>query len=382
MRAWLCLFFASVYMVGCSTKPYDPPVIVKGAPEFQGLAHLLDPARPLDVVLVHGMCTHKDDWAYRAMDGLLYAVDVNLKPAAPQLTVAGAGPGPMIQVIQREDIIAGSKIRFTAIIWSPLTRPLKEQLKFDKTDEPLDCAQNLECKPVRAKYNGQFKDGLLNDCLADAMIYEGVSRPVMRGAMVAALSKVLDGSPAGVPLVLVSDSLGSKMVFDALSDMLSDADSSATKASGVTAAARLAQVFMNANQMPLLGLADQNVSQPPPDLMKDDGPPVDVLQKYLRLRKKNATVAELQNKMWPKPQPTLSVLKLVAFIDPNDLLSYRLRPSRYVTENVLITDVLVSNAKTYFGLFERPDTAHLDYDKNKAVATYIACGWPKSALCK
>jgi hypothetical protein len=75
-------------------------------------------------------------------------------------------------------------------------------------------------------------------------------------------------------------------------------------------------------------------------------------------------------------------LTLVAFNDPNDLLSYRLLPSRYATEDVAVADVLVSNDKTYIGFVERPDTAHTEYTANKDVATAIACGIPKSKRCR
>ena len=75
-------------------------------------------------------------------------------------------------------------------------------------------------------------------------------------------------------------------------------------------------------------------------------------------------------------------ITLVAFTDPNDLLSYRLQPSRYRTPDTAVADVLVSNATTYLGLFARPDEAHTDYRTNAAVASLVACGKPKSKRCK
>lgn len=361
LQRWTLGLVLVMLLSGCTT-PYSPPVVVKGAPEFQGIVDQLDPAAPLDVVLVHGMCTHDESWAYEAMDGILKAIDSNIKPSKEAALATQSTAMPKIQVVRREDTTARGGVRFTALVWSKLTEPLKQQLLFDMTGTPTDCATASECKPKRARFNGEFKDKLLNDCLADALAYEGVSRPVIRGAMVSVLSQVLAEGDPGRPLVLVSDSLGSKIVFDALADMLDSASLASTQSVGKSAATRMGLVFMNANQLPILGLADQNVSPPPAALADADAAPVDPLRRYLAARRKQG----------------LSALKVVAFTDPNDLLSYRLLPSSYVGENLLIADVLVSNTKTFLGLLELPDKAHLGYSTNPDVARFIACGQEKA----
>lgn len=216
--------------------------------------------------------------------------------------------------------------------------------------------------------NGLAKDKLLNDCLADAMAYQGLSRPVMRAAMVGALMDAFADTPPDARIVLVSDSLGSKLSFDALTEILQTGAPGPAK----TAAARLGQIFMKANQLPILGLADQVVSGTPAAAALAGGGPPDSLQDYLNQRRRGAAVAAVA-------PPKLAV---VAFTDPNDLLSYRLLPSRYAGPDVAISDVLVSNEKTVFGLLERPDTAHTEYMANLDVAKAIACGMPKSARCR
>ena len=77
-----------------------------------------------------------------------------------------------------------------------------------------------------------------------------------------------------------------------------------------------------------------------------------------------------------------SEIWMVAFTDPNDLLSYRLMPWRYARPGVTVVDVLVSNDKTYFGLLENPLSAHTGYMKNPAVTKAIMCGLPTSEYCK
>lgn len=367
LQRWTLGLLLMVLLSGCTT-PYSPPVVVKGSPGFQGIVDQLDPSAPLDVVLVHGMCTHDESWAYEAMDEILKAIDINIKPSKEAALTAQSTAMQKIQVIQREADTASGKLRFTALVWSKLTEPLKQQLLFDMTGTPSDCWSADDCRPTRARLNGDFKDKLLNDCLADALAYEGVSRPVIRRAIVSVLAQVLAESHTSRPLVLVSDSLGSKIVFDALSDMLDGASLASTQAVGRNTASRMGLVFMNANQLPILGLADQNVSQPPPEFAAEPIP-VDPLKRYLTARR----------------QQGLAALTVVAFTDPNDLLSYRLLPSKYAGENVLIADVLVSNTKTYFGLVSRPDTAHLGYSTNPDVARFIACGHErvgKNPRCK
>jgi len=120
-------------------------------------------------------------------------------------------------------------------------------------------------------------------------------------------------------------------------------------------------LVMAANQIPLLSLADQ----PLPATMAESPP--DSLQ--LLLRKRRALAADRH-------------LTLVAFTDPNDLLSYTLPPEKYAQDGVTVYNILVSNAPTYLGLLERPDTAHLEYLGNPDVGRLIACGLPGSKLCK
>jgi hypothetical protein len=59
-------------------------------------------------------------------------------------------------------------------------------------------------------------------------------------------------------------------------------------------------------------------------------------------------------------------LTLVAFTDPNDLLSYRLPPHdlAIVGINTIVANVITSNADTYFGYAENPYPAHTAYNQN------------------
>ena len=356
---------APLVLLGACTLPYHPPLVVRDSTPFPGVAAIVaaSGARPVDLILVHGMCTQDPGWTERSIDRIAGAVADHAPAAVPVPEAAAADGG--IQVIERTRQIGGGTVRFHALEWSPLTAPLKRQLDYDNTAQPTDCASDQVCKPRRAALNGAVKDSLLNDCLADAVIYAGTSRAAIRDAMAAALVRILDAnSDPDATLVVVAESLGSKMLFDALSSML-ESDERRTQALGQLAARRLGLVYMAGNQLPILGLAEQN-------LVAAAMPAQDALQRFLELRRRQPH---------GRNQP-LRRLALVAFTDPNDLLSYRLLPTRYAAPEVTVADVLVSNDRTWLGLLENPVTAHLGYLANPDVGALIACGRPAAPGCR
>jgi len=351
----LSLLPALAVLSACST-PYRPPVVVHDSATFPGIASIVAQAngRPVDVLLVHGMCTHDTGWAERQIDRISGIVEDHAPAPAISAT-------PRVEVVERTRKLAGGTVRFHALVWSPLTAGMKHQLDFDMTGKPADCTAAGECKPKRASLNGYVKDNLLNDCLADAVIYQGESHAAIRDAMVRTISQVLDNDPdSEAPLVVVAESLGSKMLFDALSAML-ESWQPRTRALGQQAAHRLGLLFMAGNQLPILGLAEQRAIAPQ-----------DALQRFLDLRRRQPN----------RRAETLQRLAVVAFTDPNDLLSYRLLPARYMAPDVAVADVLVSNDSSWLGLIENPMTAHLDYLASPDVGTMIACGFPSVAFCR
>ena len=357
-------------LVAACSSPYHPPVVVHGSTPFPGIAATVQAAgrQPVDVLLVHGMCTHDDAWATRQIDHIAGIVD----PHAPQPAAAATG----IHVVESTRRLAGGTVRFHAIVWSPLTSGLKRQLDYDRTAPPTDCRTGDECKPVRARINGAVKDKLLDDCLSDPVIYEGVSHAAIRDAMVGTIAGVIADNPndAGT-LVVVAESLGSKMLFDALSSMLESGDPR-LQTLGQQASRRLGLLFMAGNQLPMLGLAGQQaVAGAAAPQAKPQAMAQDALQRFLDLRRhQSGSPAE-------RRPGQLGRLAIVAFTDPNDLLSYQLLPARYAAPDVAVADVLVSNDRTWLGLLENPVNAHLDYLRNPDVAQLVACGFPRAPGC-
>jgi hypothetical protein len=366
---------------GCATSS-PPPVFQDPQTRFPGLADLAaqSPGRASDVLLVHGICSHDAAWAGQVVAQLAAAIVVNgslpgAPPARPSAADAAANLGDVEVVPAFIDTPYGN-LRFDALIWSPLTAPLKQQLCYDQTNKSALCAGSPPYTPTRARLNATGKDGLVDDCLADALIYQGVARDAIRQRMRAAILRTLpDQAAADAPLVVIAHSMGSKILFDTLLMMSEEAvDSPAARVARQTVD-RMRFLVMAANQIPLLSLADQQITVAASTLRPSVVQPADSLQLLLqrRLERWGAAAGARQ---------AAANLTLVAFTDPNDLLSYTLPAERYARGGVAVFNILVSNAPTYLGLLERPDDAHLNYLTNPDVARLIACGQPASALCK
>lgn len=353
-----------VLMLCACTTPYRPPQLDAGT-TFPGLIDLAAGAggKSADVLLVHGICTHDASWA-----GVVVAQLMQSLNGATSASTAHALGGPQVQIVSSSVATAAGRLRFDALIWSPLTTPLKRQLCYDQTGKSSICQGEPPYTSARARLNARFKDGLIDDCLPDALVYQGVARDDIQRRMRDAILQVLDAGDAGpeVPLVVISHSMGSKILFDTLLRMTEEAPGSRAALVAQRAVDRLRFLVMAANQIPLLSLADQQIGAP---TLTPTAP--DSLQQLLQKRLPVQGVAAADRR-----------LTLVAFTDPNDLLSYTLQTGKYAREGVAVYNILVSNASTYLGLLERPDYAHLDYLTNPDVGRLIACGVPSSALCK
>ena len=255
-----------------------------------------------------------------------------------------------IEIVERTIALRQGELRIKALLWSPLTAPLKRQLDYDLS---------ARLPATRAKLNAQAKDKLMDDCLPDALVYQGVARDTIQQRMAQAVLRATGDAEPDAPLLVLSSSLGSKILFDTLLRM----DASAQRTID-----RMAYLVMGANQIPLLALVDQQVA----GLAATAARAPDSL--YSVLLKRRASVS-------PRSRGT-GKLNLVAFSDPNDLLTYTLERERYAGLGVEVVNVLVSNAPTWLGLLERPDHAHANYLLNPDVARMVACGEPRSARCE
>ncbi|MBE0548488.1 MAG: hypothetical protein IH627_12755 [Rubrivivax sp.] len=158
---------------GCST-PFEAPEFESrpaGQTDFPGIAQLVSqaPDRSIDVLMVHGMCTHDGTWARSSIASLSKVLG---GPDAPTVTPEPV-TGTQTTVFRSSIPTAHGTVNASAIVWSPVVAQLKSQLCYDQTKKSADCkaiAPNAPPYPYkRASLNRALKDDLLNDCLADAL---------------------------------------------------------------------------------------------------------------------------------------------------------------------------------------------------------------------
>ncbi|UVM29945.1 hypothetical protein [Pseudomonas sp. B21-021] len=392
------LFASATALIGCST-PYEE-LRFHGtdggpAPEIVGIKQLLKINKQIDIMIIHGMCTHDSEWANKSIQGI--AKQLAEGPVAPVTFTEVTGS--KARVYKRSLLLQdNSKVNISAIVWSPILTPLKEGLCYDQSVKTGICAKGEDrpdfieadisspaFKETRASINRSLKDGLMDDCLADAIAYQGkakeeISRQVQEAVLVAATpsenvrstDEVRTDAAArkDIPLVIHTASLGSKVGFDALNSLRQQgAEGEAAARSTIQ---RTSAIFMSANQLPILQIADMSLTyggakglaaDVPQDslkvLLETYGPQISLFQtnKGLPLGKQQ-----------PSDQPMVVVLS-----DPNDVLSYSLRNFKHRPDYVTV-DVVVSNAPTWFGAFENPLKAHQDYLEQPNVVDLVVNG--------
>ena len=381
-------------LMACS-MPYRPAIMAGDDSAIIGVVEALGSSKEIDVLLVHGMCTHDRTWFVRANKHLAEAlrIDSGLKSDEPP---TGRSIDGETEVFRHELDFHGRKVVTHAILWSPVTVPEKKALCYDR-DDSRDEPDAAYCKGeksnpyTRAAINRSFKNGLLNDCLADAVAYVGPRKSRIQGQMRQAIEISTSDRTSGdgkrraseteapTPLFLVTESLGSKIFFDTLLLMVCENPIVAAETFG-----RTAQIFMSANQIPLLTLAAPLATTPAcpavataraPVLREQTEDPIEMLLRIYGAPRARGQVA-------PSRARGLDQFSVAVFTDPNDLLSYPLQNSRQAQgSRYRSVDVIVSNARTWFGLVENPLAAHLLYLDNPNVQNAIACGLPISDVC-
>jgi hypothetical protein len=327
------------------TTPFDPPRVeavdsTGNGAHFEGLRAQLRPGEPLDVLWIHGQCPHDSAWVARRRA----AIETYLGVSATQ------EQGDTVEdvLIERWKFSTPSgDLRISFVIWSPLTESFRTRLHFDGTP------------PERASLNNDVKVNFMNACFVDPTVYAGPNGAHIRHAIKHVLCEALDGNfdlptsscnltRTSPPrrLATVSESLGSKILFDGLRALMDSRDAVRQTRLVLGRLDRLRYVYMVSNQLPLLDLADHP----------------------------NGGTSSIRTVLGALPDRAGHEPTVVNFSDPNDLLSYRLLPEVVGTNGRLI-NVIVSNRTTYFGYLENPVGAHAGYADNPWVIRYLIEGY-------
>lgn len=359
------LIALTLWIGGCST-PYvgsnvlfDDGTQIVSAPDFRGLAGFAQ-AAATRIIWIHGMCYHDGSWAKARNSIVATAVG---QPAAP-LEQRDFGGGELYRSHYR---VGGHRLQLNFLIWSELANAQRLLL------QDLD-AQSDELGYRRASLNDSIKRVLLNDCLVDAVTYAGPAGDTIREFAKRGVCRAFGGDMVRRgnrqvckvnvdelrQTVLVAESLGSKVLLDAIIAIYLDnrGDPAASEAIG-----GIQSVFLASNQIPILGAATHGT---------DGGR----RSSFDRTLAEFAQTVESARTRSPRVRAALlPPLHIVSFTDPSDVLSYRLNDKFFPTGlDVRLTNVIVSNAPTYFGLVENPLTAHCGYKANPDVLGMIANG--------
>lgn len=360
MTGWIrSIAFSLVLATGaCTSLPYKTPVIEAMAPTtgaFPGLRSIV-PGKPLKVLVVHGMCSHDFSWVMKWTSAMGRAFGSAAVPRPSE-------PVGSIQTARFDFNDSGRTVEVTFALWSPATDLAKQSLAYDSgTSFPYE----------RAKFNGIAKSMLINDCFADPVIYSGSLAPGsigegIRRDMAGVVCRFMGGQwGAGTcrggdstpDRAFITESLGSKILFDAVNRLATRDDGTATPLRDALGKTRA--IYMLANQLPLLRLAEARAGVTTSRVMESElrwfGPAA--------VPEESAAAA------------TAPTLQVVAFTDPNDQFSYRLTYASLGEDprRLALFNVIVSNDKTYFGLAENPYPAHVGYWNNPRVPPLVLEG--------
>jgi hypothetical protein len=362
-------------------------------PAFTGILPLLEPQagypptgkagpeRPiLKVIMVHGVGTHVPGYSARLQANLAQALGLSVIAPEPKgfpiesVAFPGEALGEL-NVTRHTNEARDREMLFYELTWSPISQPAKDAYAFDNT---------AVYAHKRASVNNVFKQ-FVNDVAADPLVYTGTGREKIQASVAQALCWALSADWQGLPdkqqvcspadpafgsrlatddFVFITHSLGSRITTDALQRLAGLMKAEAAPGTQVGDLAQALQerdvkVFMLANQLPLL----QSGLEPA----------------AVRDAARNYCVAggtHYQQRM-------LEQTELIAFSDPNDLLSYPI-PDQFVRDDVdsrlcpqevnVTINVAPVTDLAGLGEFANPLAAHVDYENDERVIGLITRG--------
>lgn len=382
MRTFFSLV-AGILLCGCSslnvTKVHDT---------FAGLKGLYESNATTSILVVHGMGLHSPGYSNPMQVGIMERLDPTSRSARStsyQIQLNGYHLGVVTRTQFTSPI--GKRVVFVELEWSDATRPIKQVL----LDLAEDSHERGFLQENRLSLNSAGK-AFVNTRLADPMIYGGAFGEVLRGTVKTAICILLRGdkdsdSPqcdlanldtSSGEIAIISSSMGSSLVFDTVS-RINEVGAPAEKAALNAFLQRSKRIYMFANQIPLLDLRELSEvngpnwldAYPCPEKPPSSGLPATGsrgLRNFLILSRNVAARDEAL--------PPSLALNIVAFSDPNDLLTYGLSdrfkskcaPARFA-------NVTVTNAKTgWLFVAANPVEAHTGYDVNTQVLDLLVHG--------
>jgi hypothetical protein len=360
---------------------------------FSGIAPMLEAqaADPLSagnrdrattkLVYIHGIGDHQPGHSGELVQSLSTALGLDVRSSITKRIVItppdiSGRPFGVVNVIRLTDAQRRRELIFYELTWSIITARERESVAFDNS---------IFFTSQRASVNSAAKQ-FANNALTDPLAFIGDRGADIRGSVGQALCWALSARWDDLPpltegqrcensplygervaideVVIASHSLGSRASVDALQDaarVLDRSGANGAQAGQFAAALRNKEVtlFMLSNQLPLLesGQPNQEVTNAMAEFCGPNAPQAD--GRFLKQ------------------------LNMIAFTDPNDILSYpvpqfwarKYLDSRLCT-NVRNVTINIANVRRLpvIGTFADPLTAHTGYDSDPRVAQLMASG--------
>ncbi|MFO1128394.1 MAG: hypothetical protein U1E66_08220 [Rhodospirillales bacterium] len=337
------------------------------------------PDRPeVKVLYVHGIGTHAPGHGTALRQNLARSLGLDIRAPRPKRIVIADPKFPNqnlgeINVSRLTDESRRRNLLFYELTWSPITQPDKALLAFDKEQEYV----------LRRAALNQAVRAFVNDVAPDPLAYAGRKREPILVAVTQTICWAISRSWSELPeltegqycgpgmpgvgsrvalddFVIISHSLGSRAVLDAMQRLtnLPLAPDPRLAAIAENFKHRDIQVFMLSNQLPLLEAG----------------------------REGQQVVGQIDAYCGPnptKPGRFFDKTELIAFSDPNDLLSYPVPDKfadRFIESRLCpsVTNVTINivGVNSLFGLGEvaNPLSAHSGYVADERVGALIARG--------
>lgn len=349
---------------------------------FRGINYYLTKGNTVKVLMIHGVGTHQPGYSTRMRENLANALGLNVfSKHAKDIALLNPTDGKTeignLRAIRMQNSDKTKDMIFYELTWSDITTPYKEILDYDVSGEYIH---------KRAAFNNSMKK-FLDDTVPDPMIYLidkdslilnatkqstcwmlsknwGQLANYQKGVCtISSYSQIADMNKENI--IYITHSLGSRILMDSMTDIVNSVAEIDEKYKNKDIKLIVDElknkqwdVFMMANQLPLL-----QIGRTKPKVSKQ-------VSSYCTKKGKN-----YDNRVFKKTN-------IVAFSDPNDLLSYDVPQSftdQYMDSRMcpVVSNVSLNVAEeiSAFGIgVVNPVAAHTLYDNDERVVNMIANG--------
>lgn len=342
---------------------------------YKGIDSDLGRGKILKVLMVHGVGIHHPGYSRRIQENLAGNIGLDVISRLPK-NVTLLDPEDRkthignLQVNFWQNSDGSKKMLFYELTWSEITTPEKKIIAFDTTES---------YSKFRVPFNNMMKE-FLDNTLPDPLFYLVDKNGLILHSSEQAMCWMLTTDWADIPngkaavcdistaakikdfanqdMSFITHSLGSKILMDALVNTSNQISASPHSAEVSKMQNKEITLYMLANQLPIL-----QIGHPLPKVHNQ-------IHQYCRPQgaKYNRRIFKAVN--------------IVAFSDPNDILSYAIPQSfadKYIDSRICprVTNVSVNVAPeiSAFGVgIVNPVAAHTDYDNSEKVINLITRG--------